>query len=626
VPEIGFVVAPRQNLFWLEIIDAIREELDAAGVPTSVSSDGFPPPRADLVYALVPPHEWFALEVVSGRRSAPSPEVLRRTLFLCGEQPGPSHFDDNVALAREAGAVFDLNRGAVREYERRGIAAAHFQLGYTPHWNRCADDDGDRDVDVLFLGTHGPRRSKFISAYADSIWRRDCRIIFSDSGPHWDPSGGYLAADDKWRMLGRAKTLLNVHRGELPYFEWARAVQALMNRCVLVTEESMDYAPLEPGEHFVVGRAESLALLAEGLLEDDDRRRALQRRAFEFVRDSLPLSEAVAEFAAAAENVARVPVPGWSPPAVRVSDQAEEDVLQPQGATADADIAALRRAVKDMTLQLIDLRRSVESFRREYLLGGELPPVEVSRSSESYAASRPRVSVITCVYNNRKYLDDALRSVIRGRYPSIELIVVDDGSADRSREQAEEWIRAHKSVAALLLRHPVNRGLPHARNTALDVARGEYVFILDGDNEVYPNGLERLVAALDSDADAAFAYGLHQQFNADGPAGVANYFPWEPRRLRTGNYIDAMALIRTQTLRELGGYTTDRRLHGWEDFDLWCRMAELGQYGVFVPQFVARYRVLETSMLSLTNLSATEAFATLAERYPKLMAGVQPPL
>lgn len=624
MPEIGFVVARRQNLFWVEIVEAIRKELEAAGVPTSVSNDGFPPPRADLVYALVPPHEWFSLEAASGTGFAPPDDVLRRTLFLCGEQPGTSHFEDNVALAPKAGAVFDLNRGAVREYQRRGVAAAHFQLGYTSHWDRCAEDT-DRDIDILFLGVYGPRRSSIISAYADSIWRKSCRIVFSDSGPNWEPSNAYLAGDEKWRLLGRSKTLLNVHRDELPYFEWARAIQALTNRCVLVTEGSTDYAPLEPGEHFVAGRSESLAVLVQGLLEDDEGRRALQRRAYEFLRESVPLSDAVAELATAAEEVARASIPRWSPPSVRRSEQALEDAPPLAGATADTDMSALRRAMKDMTLQLIDLRRTVDHFRHEYRLGGEFPLVEMRRRSRAYSASQPRVSVITSFYNDGAYVANALGSVVRGRYRDFELIVVDDGSTDHSLEQAEDWIRAHKAVAALLLLHPVNRGLPYARNTALDAARGEFVFILDADNEVYPNGLERLVEALHSDADAAFAYGMHQRFDSDGAAGVANVFPWDPRRLRTGNYIDAMAVIRTETLRELGGYTTDRTLYGWEDYDLWCRMAELGHHGVFVPQFVARYRVHETSMLSLTNLSGTDAFATLVQRYPRVMAGVRPP-
>jgi hypothetical protein len=624
VPEIGFVMADRQNLFWVEIVDAIRGELEALGVPTSVSNDGFPPPRGDLVYALVPPHEWFALEVTSGRTPAPSAALLRRTVFLCGEQPGTSHFDDNVALAPEAGAFFDLSRGAVREYERRGVAAAHFQLGYTPAWDR-APDNTDRDIDILFLGTYGKRRSKYISAYADTIWRRSCQIVFSDSGPSWEPSPSYLAGDDKWQMLGRAKTLLNVHRDELPYFEWARAVQALTNGCVLVSEGSTDYAPLVPGEHFLVGRPEALGLLAEGLLEDGDRRQALQRQALEFVRSSLPLRDAVAEFANAAEEIAHVGVPTMRRPAADRPAQVVEDVSQPDGTTANADMSALRRAVKDMSLQVIDLRRTLEHLRYEHRVGGEIPPVGASRRSLGYDRARPRVSVVTAVYNDGEYVANALGSVVQGRYQDFELIVVDDGSTDHSLEQTESWIAEHRGVASLLLVHPVNRGLPHARNTALDPARGEFVFILDADNEVFPNGLERLVDALDSDPDASFAYGLHQRFDVHGPAGLANVFPWEPRRLRTGNYIDAMALIRTQAVRELGGYTTDLTLYGWEDYDLWCRMAEVGRRGAFVPQFVARYRVHQTSMLSLTNLSGTDAFATLTKRYPNVLGGVQPP-
>ena len=72
---------------------------------------------------------------------------------------------------------------------------------------------------------------------------------------------------------------------------------------------------------------------------------------------------------------------------------------------------------------------------------------------------------------------------------------------------------------------------------------------------------------------AALAFGILEQFNQTGPIGLTNIFPWEPKRFRTGNYIDAMALVRSSILRKLGGYTIDDRLHGWEDFDLWCRVA-----------------------------------------------------
>ena len=150
--------------------------------------------------------------------------------------------------------------------------------------------------------------------------------------------------------------------------------------------------------------------------------------------------------------------------------------------------------------------------------------------------------------------------------------------------------------------------------------------MLDADNEVMPHGLERLVEALDEDPEAAFAYGAFERFQSGGTLGIMNFLPWDPWRLRRSNFVDAMALVRTAVLRDMGGYTTDRGLYGWEDFELWCHMAEEGHRGRLVPEIVARYRTTGHSMLSLTNLSASHPFSVLIERYPKLMAGLEPPL
>lgn len=79
-------------------------------------------------------------------------------------------------------------------------------------------------------------------------------------------------------------------------------------------------------------------------------------------------------------------------------------------------------------------------------------------------------------------------------------------------------------------------------------------------------------------------------------------------------------------MRELGGFPTDLRMYGWEDYELYCRAAGHGLEGLLVPEIVAHYRVTRHSMLSLTNISSTTAVSLLIERYPRLMAGVQPPL
>ena len=128
----------------------------------------------------------------------------------------------------------------------------------------------------------------------------------------------------------------------------------------------------------------------------------------------------------------------------------------------------------------------------------------------------------------------ALDSLLRSRMTSWEVIVVDDGSGDGSGDVVERWMAEHPDVAGLLLRHTVNRGLPSARNTATDWARGEYCFILDADNEVYPNCLERLVHALDIDTQASFSYGVLERFHSGGSTGLLIFFPGSPNGFARG--------------------------------------------------------------------------------------------
>ena len=147
------------------------------------------------------------------------------------------------------------------------------------------------------------------------------------------------------------------------------------------------------------------------------------------------------------------------------------------------------------------------------------------------------------------------------------------------------------------------------------------MLILDSDNEVYPHCLERLAGALDEDPGAAFAFGILEKFDDDGPRGLVSVLGWDPERLRKHNYIDALALIRRSVLREVDGYTTDLRVYGWEDYDLWCKLASRGMRGAHVKEIVARYRVAEGSMINLTNISLEGAEAALRERHSALFAG-----
>jgi GT2 family glycosyltransferase len=274
--------------------------------------------------------------------------------------------------------------------------------------------------------------------------------------------------------------------------------------------------------------------------------------------------------------------------------------------------------VKQLRLSQIELTRRVARLE-ETARRGEAPPrTERLHASPAWGSATPAVSVLTAVYDHDRYLTAALDSLARSSYTDVELIVVDDGSRDESATRARSWMEAHRELPALLVRHPVNEGLPAARNTALAEARGDRVLPLDADNELYPTCIERLSAALDRDPEAAFAYGILETFDDRGRRGFRGIRGWDTRRLRAGNYIDALALVRRSVLLGMGGFVTDPRLYGWEDYELWCAIAAAGMRGVHVREVVARYRVGGASMISTTNLSEREARAVLAERHPRL--------
>src|SRR5207237_6774727 len=114
-----------------------------------------------------------------------------------------------------------------------------------------------------------------------------CRTLFTDnSRPNATASARFVAGEEKWTLLGSAKTLINVHQGVTPYFEWQRVLGAILNGCVVVSEHSAEATPLEPGRHFVSGRPETLALLVEELLEDEARRPVMRHEAYEVCRDA----------------------------------------------------------------------------------------------------------------------------------------------------------------------------------------------------------------------------------------------------------------------------------------------------------------------------------------------------
>ena len=620
MPEIVFALAPGQNHFFVEIVEALSAELRDLGVPVRTTTGDLPEPRADAVPVLVPPHEFFAL---TPHERHPAPPELRRAIFLCAEQPGTWFFDEDVRLAHLHGAALaDVSDVGVRAFREAGLTAAHVPLGFTRRW-ACPEEhlDADRDLDVLHLGIWSRRRAETLARCGRALSRRRAHLVLSDPD-HANAAAtkNFVVEDDKWALLRRARTLLNIHVADRDYFEWQRAVQAISNGALVVTEHSDGVAPLVPGEHFVSARAEALPIALDAVLSDEPRRRAMARAAYELLRDQLPMRRSAERLAEIADERAALPLPPPRPRAAAAPAAEAEPRRRFPSAVADPELAGLRAALKAVRLELLDQRRELQRLKTA------APLVQHVHESQGYAIATPRVTVIVPMHDEADCVTEALDSCAAQTMGDLELVVVDDGSGDASSDAVARWSRANAGIPLLLLRHPVNRGLGAARNTAIDHARGPLTFVLDADNLLFDVTLERLAAELDARAGADFVYSMLAMEANGQPVGLRSCFPWDPPRLATGNYIDAMALWRTASLRELGGYTTELRLHGWEDYDLFCRVAERGRAGVLVPEILGRYRVRAHSMLSITDISTRAAVSLLIERHPTVMRGVEPPL
>lgn len=227
------------------------------------------------------------------------------------------------------------------------------------------------------------------------------------------------------------------------------------------------------------------------------------------------------------------------------------------------------------------------------------PTVETTWSHDPGLPIAAAVVVSSFNYADRILL--ALASVAQQTQQGLELVVVDDASSDDSITVLTTWLQTHRQrfARALLLRHHTNAGLAAARNTAFSHCRADWCFVLDADNTLMPQAVAAcLQLALAAPPQTAVVHPLVEihgarRLDADA-ATLISRAPWQRQAFLGGNYIDAMALVRVQAWREVGGYTHIQG--GWEDFDFWCKLIEAGYHGVLCPRVLARYHAHDGSM------------------------------
>lgn len=124
-----------------------------------------------------------------------------------------------------------------------------------------------------------------------------------------------------------------------------------------------------------------------------------------------------------------------------------------------------------------------------------------------------RISIIVPVYNIVDYVSYCVESLIIQDYQDLEIILVDDGSKDQSSKVCDEWLRRDSRVKVI---HKSNGGLSSARNAGLDVATGEYVLFIDGDDYLANGAVSALVAIVEANKVDFLQFGYEEVNGYEG--------------------------------------------------------------------------------------------------------------
>jgi len=188
------------------------------------------------------------------------------------------------------------------------------------------------------------------------------------------------------------------------------------------------------------------------------------------------------------------------------------------------------------------------------------------------------ISIIIPVYNQAAKLIKTLDSLNKQSYQDYEVIIVNDGSSDGVENLCANYLRSLKTADHYLFLNQINLGAPAARNRGYREAKGEYLFFCDADAILHPQALETLLAYLENNPSASYAYSSFMWGKKLFKLG-----DFDPEKLKKMPYIHTMSLIRRSDYSANGWDESIKKLQDW---DLWLTMLEEGHIGVFVPEIL----------------------------------------
>lgn len=193
----------------------------------------------------------------------------------------------------------------------------------------------------------------------------------------------------------------------------------------------------------------------------------------------------------------------------------------------------------------------------------------------------PKISILMGIYNCAATLTEAIDSLLAQTCTDWELVLCDDGSVDDTYAVAESY-RQRFPHKIKLLKNPKNLGLNATLNNCLAAAEGAYIARMDGDDISVPERLQKELDFLESHPEYAVVSCSMIYFDQDGDfrTGASLSAAPEPSQLIHGTiHCHAPCMVRSEVIRQVGGYSVSKRLLRVEDWHLWLKIYAAGYRG-----------------------------------------------
>jgi len=214
-------------------------------------------------------------------------------------------------------------------------------------------------------------------------------------------------------------------------------------------------------------------------------------------------------------------------------------------------------------------------------------------------SSQPLVSMLIPSFNHAQYVKACIESIIAQDYRNIELIIIDDGSADCSVEEIERLVPACADrFPRFEFRSRPNKGLAATINEALEWARGKYFAAIASDDLLHPTKTSSLLAHIDPDENIAGVFSGCEYINQTGSVvgrltPLPAYITFDDIITLKHSVVASSQLLRLKSVKEVGCYLVGLYI---EDWYMWLSLTKGGYKLKVVPDILVQYRQHESNI------------------------------